>query len=231
MPAGLNARIGRTLPSALRGVPAGERERPAEDVDTWRARRRAVRPVARLFGAASMNVRALSVGALLLAGALALAGYLVPLRASQHRDPSGEPATPVWPTRFRDQPLTQLPPGALEERFARRFPGAIARFTDGRRVIVIRQVSQTTRQLHAAEDCFRDIGYRVARPQPTVDERGERWSCFLAARDGQRVRVCERIHDGAGSQWTDASAWFWDSQYGGGPWWAITVVTPQESGM
>jgi hypothetical protein len=42
--------------------------------------------------------------------------------------------------------------------------------------------------------------------------------------------VCERIHDGGEGRWTDTSAWFWASQYGGGPWWAITVVTPIEGG-
>ena len=177
-----------------------------------------------------MNVRTFFVGALLVAGALPLAGHLVPLRASEHASPPERAATVAWPTHFRDQPLTQLPLGALEERFARRFPGAIARFTDGQRVLVVRQVTRPTRQLHPAEDCFRGIGYRVERPQPMVDDHGERWSCFVAERDGRRVKVCERIHDGGEGRWTDASAWFWASQYGGGPWWAVTVVTPIEGG-
>ena len=58
--------------------------------------------------------------------------------------------------------------------------------------------------------------------------RGERWSCFVAEREGRRVKVCERIHDGDDGRWTDTSAWFWASQYGGGPWWAVTVVAPIE---
>jgi hypothetical protein len=36
--------------------------------------------------------------------------------------------------------------------------------------------------------------------------------------------------DGGEGRWIDVSAWFWASQYGGGPWWAVTVVTPIESG-
>jgi hypothetical protein len=173
-----------------------------------------------------MNVRTFFVGALLFAAALPLAGRLVTLRAGEHAPPPERAVTVEWPTHFREQPLTQLPLGALEERFARRFPGAIARFTDGEQVLIVRQVTRPTRQLHPAEDCFRAVGYRIERPQPMADARGERWSCFAAERDGRRVRVCERIHDAAGGEWTDASAWFWAAQYGGGPWWAVTVVTP-----
>ena len=87
-----------------------------------------------------MNVRNFFVGALLVAGALPLAGHFVPLRASEHANPPERAAIVAWPTHFRDQPLTQLPLGALEERFARRFPGAIARFTDGHRMLIVRQV-------------------------------------------------------------------------------------------
>ena len=171
-----------------------------------------------------MNVRTFFVGALLVAGALPLAGHFVPLRASEHGDPPERAATFAWPTHFRDQPLTQLPLGALEERFARRFPGAVARFTDGRHVLIVRHVTRPTRQLHPAEDCFRAAGYRLDRAQPMAGDRGEQWTCFRAERDGRRVKVCERIHDGGEGQWADTSAWFWAAQYGAGPWWATTVV-------
>lgn len=177
-----------------------------------------------------MNVRTFFVGALLVAGALPLAAHFSPLRASGPAEPPERAATVAWPTHFRDQPLTQLPLGALEERFAQRFPGAIARFTDGERVIVVRYVTQPTRQLHPAEDCFRGIGYRVERPRPMVDEHGDAWSCFIASKDGRRAKVCEQIHDATTGRWTDPSSWFWASQYGGGPWWAMTVVTPMGGG-
>jgi hypothetical protein len=177
-----------------------------------------------------MNVRSFFVGALLVAGALPLAGRFVPLRAGAHAAPPERAATVEWPTHFRDQPLTQLPLGAVEERFARRFPGAIARFTDGEHVLIVRHVTRPTRQLHPAEDCFRGLGYRVGRTQPMTDEDGARWNCFVAERDGRRVRVCERIHDGGTQAWTDVPAWFWAAQYGGGPWWAVTLVMPLESG-
>ena len=177
-----------------------------------------------------MNVCTFFVGALLVAGALPLASHFVPLRASEHSDPPERAVTVTWPTHFRDQPLTQLPLGTLEARFARRFPGAIARFTDGRHVLIVRHVMRPTRQLHPAEDCFRAAGYRLDRPQPMADDRRDRWTCFFAEREGRRMKVCERIHDGGEGQWADTSAWFWAAQYGGGPWWAITVVTPMDAG-
>ena len=123
MRAELNARIGRT--------------RPAQIVDALVARRGHGARSRRVdhIGSIPVNVRTFFVGALLVAGALPLASHFVPLRASEHSDPPERAAAVAWPTHFRDQPLTQLPPGALEERFARRFPGAIARFTDGERVL------------------------------------------------------------------------------------------------
>jgi hypothetical protein len=177
-----------------------------------------------------MNVRTFYVGALLVAGLLPLAAPLSRWpgfgRATQPEVAQAVDADQRvdWPTHFRDQPLTQLPLSDLEQRFARRFPGAIARFTDGRRTLVLRQVQRPTRQLHPATDCFRALGYTIDRPHPVVDDEGQHWSCFAAARDGVRLRVCERIHDSEGRSWTDTSAWFWSAQYGGGPWWAITTV-------
>jgi hypothetical protein len=183
-----------------------------------------------------MNVRTFFVGALLVAGVMPLAAHW--LQASS-RSPGAWLARPAvvdgdapsrvdWPTHFRDQPLTQLPLSELEQRFARRFPGAIARFTDGERVLIFRHVHRPTRQLHPATDCFAALGYSIGRPRPVVDADGAQWSCFSAARDGIALRVCERINDGDGGSWTDTSSWFWAAQYGGGPWWATTLVEATE---
>ena len=177
-----------------------------------------------------MNVRTFYVGALLVAGLLPLVAPLTRWpgfgRATQpeHAEAVDADQRVDWPTHFRDQPLTQLPLSELEQRFARRFPGAIARFTDGRRTLVLRQVNRPTRQLHPATDCFRALGYTIDRPRPVVDDEGVQWSCFAAVRDGVRLHVCERIRDSEGNSWTDTSAWFWSAQYGGGPWLAMTTV-------
>ncbi len=178
-----------------------------------------------------MNVRTFFVGALLVAGVMPLAAQfaLLPASGRSARSAAVSLDTPSveWPTHFRDQPLTPLPLSELEQRFARRFPGAMARFSDGERVLIVRHVERPTRQLHPATDCFKAIGYTIERPRVKIDDRGERWSCFVATRDGARMRVCERIVDSEGREWTDTSAWFWSAQYGGGPWRALTVVQPE----
>jgi hypothetical protein len=181
-----------------------------------------------------MSTRTFFVGALLVAGTMPLAAQFALQAGGRTLQPawlpqpaavsSDAPERVDWPTHFRDQPLTQLPLSELEQRFARRFPGAIARFTDGERVLVLRQVTRPTRQLHPASDCFAALGFTVERARPYVDDTGNTWSCFAAERDGTRLRVCERIRDSEGREWTDTSAWFWAAQYGGGPWWATTVV-------
>ena len=183
-----------------------------------------------------MNVRTFFVGALLVAGVMPLAALVAPPSSGQSGWPAGQersvaveadaPPRVDWPTHFRDQPLTPMPLSELEQRFARRFPGAIGRFSAGNRVLILRQVHRPTRQLHPAADCFAALGYTVGRARAVADESGARWSCFVATRDGTRVRVCERIHDSDGRAWTDTSSWFWAAQYGGGPWWATTVVEP-----
>jgi hypothetical protein len=183
-----------------------------------------------------MNVRTFFVGACLAAAVLPLAGALPAVSGTAGSAPAaaaGARSSAIeWPTHFRGQPLTQLPPTALEARFAARFPGAVARFTDGEQLLIVRHVRRATRLLHPASDCFRAAGYTVATARAAVDAQGVRWRCFVASRHGERLRVCERISERLGEDgeagWTDVSAWFWDAQFrhGAGAWWALTVVTP-----
>lgn len=135
-------------------------------------------------------------------------------------------------TNLRDRPLTQQPLTNLEERFAAHFPGAIARYQAGSATLIVRQVEQATRQLHPAADCFRAAGYTLGATRTHEDAQQRRWNCFEATEGGQRWRICERIADASGHQWTDVSSWYWAalwSQGRAGPWWAITLVTPIES--
>ena len=138
-------------------------------------------------------------------------------------------------THLRNRPLTQQPLTALETRFAANFPGAIARYRAGETTLIVRQVTQPTRQLHPAADCFRAAGYTLGAVRTREDGAHARWNCFEARQGGQRWRVCERITDTAGHQWTDVSSWYWSALWSqraanpGGPWWAVTTVTPIES--
>jgi len=132
------------------------------------------------------------------------------------------------PAEWQGQPLRPLALSEVEQRFARQFPGTLARMTDGRQVLVLRAVHRPTRMLHPAADCYRGLGYRIAHQQLQLDAEQRMWRCFEAARAGQPLRVCERIVDAQGHGFTDASAWYWAAVMGQshGPWQAITVASP-----
>jgi hypothetical protein len=183
-----------------------------------------------------MNVRTFFVGACLAAAVLPSLGARLAASGAVGRTPAAavDPRSVSfeWPTHFRGQPLTQLPPTDLEARFAARFPGAVARFSSGEELLIVRHVRRATRLLHPASDCFRGAGYAVSGEHAAIDAQGLRWRCFVAARGDERLRVCERIgerlDDAQEAGWTDVSAWFWQAQFGraASAWWAVTVVTP-----
>ena len=131
-----------------------------------------------------------------------------------------------WPTTFDGQSLVPLAMSSVEARFARDFPGAIARFANGDRVVVMREADRPTRKLHPAADCYRGLGYAIADERLERDAEARLWRCFRATREGTGLRVCERIAAPDGTAWTDASAWYWSALGSRGPWRAITVATP-----
>jgi hypothetical protein len=172
-------------------------------------------------------LRTISLGAFLLAAALAAAAPLWRDRAPGPRVTSAD--FPGWPTGlvaadWREQPLS-----ARDARFARDFPGRVGVFTtpEGRTVIV-RYVVQPTRKLHPAADCLRALGYTIT-PGPLLVERadGGTWATLTATRASETVRARERLLGGDGSSWTDISQWYWAATLGSaeGPWWAVTELT------
>ncbi|WP_399678292.1 hypothetical protein [Xenophilus sp.] len=142
---------------------------------------------------------------------------------------SSAPTAHEWPREWDGAPLRPLALSAVEARFARQFPGDIARMTDERHLFVLRHVVRPTRMLHPAADCYRALGWRIERTRLERDEQARLWRCFHARRDASgALRVCERIEDAAGQAFTDTSAWYWAGVGGRstGPWQAVTVVTP-----
>ena len=136
-----------------------------------------------------------------------------------------------WPSEWDGQPLRPLALSEVENRFAERFPGSMARLTDGQQVLVLRQVNAPTRMLHPAADCYRALGYGIAQARLELDLHERLWRCFVAERGGgQKIRVCERIVDAGGGAFTDTSAWYWAAAGGRshGPWQAVTVAKPIE---
>ena len=149
-----------------------------------------------------------------------------PLLGAGRADEPSRAGAHEWPHELDGRPLRPQALGAVERRFADRFPGAIGRFDDGRRVVILRHVLEPTRMLHPAADCFRGLGYRIAdeRLERTDDDSLQR--CFVAERPDARLRVCERIRDADGAVHTDASSWFWAAALGRsrGPWLATTTA-------
>src|SRR5688572_26117958 len=78
-------------------------------------------------------------------------------------------APPAWPDRFEGAPLrpVELRPGEL----SRDFPGHAAKFTDGRRTVIVRLIERDTRRVHPPEECMKAIGYDVQRLAPRRDEQ------------------------------------------------------------
>jgi hypothetical protein len=130
---------------------------------------------------------------------------------------------------FAGKTLTQLPLNEMEKQFATEFPGRIARFSDGEREIIIRWVTEATRKMHPASDCFQGLGYSVKPLAAYRDHDGSLWASFAATKGDEQLRVYERINSDSGETWTDVSAWYWSAlrQRGSGSWWAITVAEKQ----
>lgn len=148
---------------------------------------------------------------------------------SAHSEPQRVHAAsfPGWPAQFEGAALQPLPLTERERRFTNDFPGRIARFTDGKREIIIRWVTEATRKLHPAADCFQGLGYNV-KPLPLrVEKDGTLWASFAAVKGEERLNVYERIHGDAGESWTNVSAWYWSALGSEGPWWAITIAEKQ----
>ena len=144
--------------------------------------------------------------------------------APQTRD--GEAHMTELPANWHGAALRPLALSEVEARFARHFPGSVARMTDGTQMLVLRAVNRPTRMLHPATDCYRGLGYHIRNEQLEAQADHLLWRCFLAERGKRRLRVCERIEDAQGQGFTDPSAWYWAAISGRstGPWKATTVA-------
>ena len=154
---------------------------------------------------------------------------LMPFVSARFETPATGPAAvsfPGWPSTFAGKPLTPLPLSEMEQKFATGFPGRIARFTDGEHEIIIRWVTEATRMMHPASDCFQGLGYTVKPLGAHRDESGALWASFAATKGDDRLVVFERIYSASGESWTDVSAWYWSAlrQEGTGSSWAITLA-------
>lgn len=146
---------------------------------------------------------------------------------AERQPPSDTEATPFpgWPGRFEGLPLHEAPLTEREAAFNTAFPGRIARFTNGERVVILRWVRHPTHRVHSAADCLRSAGWHIAYETLVTSPDGD-WSAFTATRNGTTLRIRERCSGETGKNWPDVSSWFWAALAGQtrGPWWVVTVV-------
>jgi len=156
---------------------------------------------------------------------LALAALLAAGAPLLPRSAAPRPPLHPWPTRFEGRPLRPLPPGVGDAMLARDFPGHVARFSDGRRQLILRQVARATRGLHPPRDCFGSMGYALS-PLPMRVVAGSLASCFQAERKQERLRVCEQVRSAGGMVHPDVPGWYWHAvtRVDAGPWLAVMTV-------
>src|SRR6185295_16127627 len=84
------------------------------------------------------------------------------LTATLHKSVATSPSQTgsELPSEWDGRVLRPLALSAVEQRFASQFPGQVARLTDGKQVLVWREVKRPTRMLHPESDCYRGLGYR-----------------------------------------------------------------------
>jgi hypothetical protein len=101
----------------------------------------------------------------------------------------------------------------------------IEHFQEGRRECSVRHITEPSRRVHPAEECYRATGWHVRALPMRVDSY--RWGCFEATRGGERVEVCETFVDRSGRSWSDAGSWWWSALVarGGGPWRGVVMLT------
>lgn len=164
---------------------------------------------------------------LVLAALAALRPSFAP-RAAIMRDPAVE--TIAWPTEFEGGALVASDLLPVEQRFAAGFPGSTAAFEAGGARVVMRRITQATRQVHPITACLKAGGFST-RPAPALRHPlSGLWGVVDAEKDGRRFRVRERICSADGTTtWTDVSAWYWDALLHPerGPWTVIVVIEPK----
>lgn len=136
-----------------------------------------------------------------------------------------------WPQNYEGQSLTLLPLSAKEQQFSKGFPGKIGRFSDGRREIIMRQVSESTRKLHPASDCFKAIGYHIKPIAIEQNKQGVNMGCFLASKQSSILHVCEYITNHSKTKsWSDVSSWYWDVFFNKDDslWWSYVIAQNYE---
>lgn len=157
-----------------------------------------------------------------LAFILSLLAFLVPFcRATAQAQGSVRHLS--WRTTFQGFSLSEVALSEREQLFLRDFPGEIKRFSSDKFDFLVRYVEVPTRKLHPSADCLKGAGYSISPAAPERDTDGFLWTCSIAKKNDETIKVCEMITNG-NEHWTDVSSWYWSAIWKSspGPWWAYT---------
>ncbi|MBX9690380.1 MAG: exosortase/archaeosortase family protein [Candidatus Obscuribacterales bacterium] len=161
---------------------------------------------------------------LLLSMLLSALAAIVPLCL---KEPAGTAleAEPRWPLKINGAEVRVLESNETRDKFAESFPGKIKVFSDGSRKYIMRWIHTESRQLHPSSDCYKGMGFSIEHG-PLVSILGNRYSSFIAVKNGRKYRILERIYDEHGSSWTEPSEWYWAATLDktSGPWWDLVVI-------
>lgn len=167
------------------------------------------------------------VGARLQWLIVCLAAILVPILAGTFVPPSEASGRFAgWIDTWDGAALRRIDFTWREKAFRDGFPGQVGHFSDGRRELIMRYTERPTRKLLAAEECFRQAGFRITPMDGYTDPKGRSWSLFEAEKFGESLRVSERVTDRRGREWPRVGSWYWTAVFGlsSGPWWTVTIV-------
>ena len=75
----------------------------------------------------------------------------------------------------------------------------------------------------SARACYERAGYTVT-PDRTPPPEGE-WTCQIAAKTGERLRLCETVYSDSGKHWPTVDGWLDEAINDRlpGPYWSVII--------
>lgn len=138
-----------------------------------------------------------------------------------------ETAFSGWPGEIDGKRLERRPFTPLHYRILRGFPGRAGLFGGEDVEVLYRWSPQVTNTLRSVHQAFREEGYRTSE-RASAERDGVEWTCFLASKGLDRIRICERLYDTKDRTWSDFDDWLLEAKAARTrpPWWAVAVIEP-----
>ena len=155
------------------------------------------------------TARVLTAAALILQGSGSLTGQPAEFRG--------------WPLEWNGAKLRRAPLTRADRSCVSSFRGESARFTEAGRSYLFRWTGRPTDTLASARACYQWAGYTVTADRAEPPDAS--WSCVVAAKSGERLRVCETIYSDSGKKWASVADWLTEAINDRlpGPYWAVIV--------